>query len=111
MKYWKEENNIDEIFKKIKELSNRIRILCGIKKNYKKKSGPKSNKLFLWEKIQKLLSPKKLTGDQKVNELLKSIKKGNKREFQKICRLYGNVFEKWMFELLDTIEKLKSELV
>ena len=69
----------------------------------------------LLDKIEKLLpkdsqDPDKLTGDKTVNSLLEALKNKQINEFKRIITLHGNVYKKWMDELIGAIEQIILEL-
>ncbi len=76
-------------------------------KNYLNALLNKIKKLFAVDKDKD-----KITSDYNdiVNSLLGSIKEKDKNKFKQIITLYGNVYKKWMDELIDCIDQLMSEL-
>lgn len=65
-----------------------------------------------WKEMQNLLpnQNQNLTGDEKVNELLKALSSGDKNKVRQILELYGNVYKQWMDKLINAIDQLKNEL-
>lgn len=99
-------NNIDEEFKKVKELVHSEKVES-LKKLVKSKQAENDK---LWKRIEKLLPRNNgYTGEEKVNKLLQYLgKEKNLMEVRKIVKVYGNVFEKWWKEFVDAIENLKN---
>lgn len=72
----------------------------------------KTNCDEIYKKFEKLLSinQKNFTTEKKVNDLLNSIKKDDKNAFKNLITINGNVYKKWMDELIDLIDQLILEL-
>jgi len=100
-KYWKKVSNywrgerVDKIFENIEKVI------------INKKNSKEEVKNFVQEISDRINKIKNLF---KVSELLTALKNNDKKTVRNICELYGNIYKKWMDELINEFEKMKSNL-
>ncbi|MEM4358368.1 MAG: hypothetical protein QW244_03420 [Candidatus Pacearchaeota archaeon] len=119
-----EKNFDDDYWKKLQKIYNGEKIE-GIFKDVKEivygddKKSLKSyvanillQKLNSFSKISEFLpsASEKLTGDEDLNALLIAFQNKNKTLFKNIINLHGNVYHKWLNNLIGAFEELKLEI-